>query len=211
MADEDSIKQIENNEGNEQEEKDPSEFSYSSSEEEDNDSVDSSMDEEYDSDDFLVDEYIRERDGEELENNNTPESNIKRFSQIFNSKRAKQREEEEDEDYVFREDLFNFPKDPEEWKEEDLKELWADAPLGMKKPGWDPVWAEDEDWEVVKEEIQAGRNPPIAPFYLPYRKYYPAIPDNHHDISNPKAVIEELDRIEEFLKWVSYIFPDGSS
>ncbi|KAL0369569.1 UNVERIFIED_CONTAM: hypothetical protein Sangu_0275000 [Sesamum angustifolium] len=81
----------------------------------------------------------------------------------------------------------------------------------MTKPGWDPNWVDEEEVDIISEEIKAGRDPPIAPFYVPYRKPYPAIPNNHHDISNPKAVIEELDRIEEFLRWVSYIFPDGST
>ena len=120
-------------------------------------------------------------------------------------------QEEEERKYKFYEDLFDFPKDPERWKEEDLREVWADAPAEMTKPGWDPVWAEEEDREVVNEEIQEGRDPGIQPFYVPYRKPYPAIPDNHYDIDTPKAVVEELDRIEEFLQWVSYIFPDGSS
>jgi hypothetical protein len=73
------------------------------------------------------------------------------------------------------------------------------------------VWADEEEWDIVREEIKAGRDPPIAPFYVPYRKPFPVIPDNHHDISNPKAVVEELDRIEEFLKWVSYVFEDGTT
>ncbi|KAJ7947936.1 TIC 100 protein [Quillaja saponaria] len=189
-----------------QEEPDAGKSSLSSSE--DSDSDDSSYEGDYEVEDSLT--YTRPGD-EPPESENTPEVNIKRFKQILESKRMKKMQEEEDRKYVFYEDLFDFPKDPENWREEDLKELWADAPLEMTKPGWDPVWADEEDWEVVNEEIKAGRKPPIAPFYLPYRKPYPAIPDNNYDVSNPKAVIEELDRIEEFLKWVSYIFPDGST
>lgn len=152
------------------------------------------------------------RPGEEIpESENTAEENIKLFSEVLGSKRLRRQNEEEDRNNVFHEDLFDFPEDPEDWREEDLKELWADAPLAMTKPGWDPVWADEDDWDIVREEIQAGRDPHIAPFYVPYRKPYPVIPDNHHDISNPKAVIEELDRIEEFLQWISYIFPDGST
>ncbi|XP_039125183.1 LOW QUALITY PROTEIN: protein TIC 100-like [Dioscorea cayenensis subsp. rotundata] len=154
--------------------------------------------------------YYDDTDDEEKDDNN-PESNIQRFTKVLDSSYMKKRLEQQERDYNYHEDLFDFPKDPEQWREEDLRELWADAPLGMTKPGWDPFWADEEDWEVVREEIKEGRDPPIAPFYLPYRKYYPAIPDNHHDISNPKSVIEELDRIEEFLRWVSYIFPDGST
>ncbi|KAK1587939.1 hypothetical protein Q3G72_018418 [Acer saccharum] len=152
------------------------------------------------------------RPGDEIpEWDNTPEINIRRFTRLLESNTMKKLHEEEDEDYIYHEDLYDFPDDPEKWTEEDLKELWADAPLGMTKPGWDPVWADEDDWEVVEDEIREGRDPPIAPFYLPYRKPYPAIPDNHFDISNPKAVVEELDRMEEFLTWVSYIFPDLSS
>ncbi|WCJ41711.1 MORN (Membrane Occupation and Recognition Nexus) repeat-containing protein [Euphorbia peplus] len=139
---------------------------------------------------------------------NTPEINIARFSEALDT--AKEREEDEEEEPTI-EELFDFPEDKENWKEEDLKELWADAPLEFTKPGWDPVWADERDWEIMKKEEKEGRDPPIAPFYLPYRPPYPVIPDNHYDISTPKAVIEELDRIEEFLTWVSYIFADGSS
>lgn len=177
-----------------------------------------SSESEYDSDgssdyDDEVDEpLVYTRPGEEPpESDNTPEVNIRRFSQILDGKRMRRQQEEEDENYVYHEDLFDFPEDPENWREEDLQELWMDAPLEMTKPGWDPIWADEEDWEIVRDEVAAGKDPPIAPFYVPYRKPYPAIPDNHYDISNPKAVIEELDRIEEFLRWVSYIFPDGSS
>ncbi|KAA8544195.1 hypothetical protein F0562_022169 [Nyssa sinensis] len=145
------------------------------------------------------------------EDDNSSEANVKRFMRILNSRRMRKAQEEEERENVYHEDLFDFPRDPENWREEDLKELWADAPIEMTKPGWDPNWVDEDELDVVREEIKAGRDPPIAPFYVPYRKYYPAIPDNHYDISNPKSVIEELDRIEEFLKWVSYIFPDGSS
>lgn len=91
------------------------------------------------------------------------------------------------------------------------QELWGDAPVGSTKPGWDPAWADEEDWELVQEELKDGGDPPYAPFYIPYRKPYPPIPDNNFDVSSPKSVIEELDRIEEFLTWVSYIFADGST
>ena len=40
-------------------------------------------------------------------------------------------QEEEERKYKFYEDLFDFPKDPERWKEEDLREVWADAPAEM--------------------------------------------------------------------------------
>ncbi|XP_068663974.1 protein TIC 100-like [Aristolochia californica] len=195
-------------------------------EEEDDDSSESSTKEEeeaqYEEDDY---DYYSDSDDseddnnepyieetyEEVEDDKSPEAVLRKFNEVLDSREYKKRLEKEDRGYVFYEDLFDFPEDPEKWREEDLEEYWEDAPLGMTEPGWDPVWADEEDWEVVREELQAGRDPKIAPFYVPYRRYFPAIPDNHFDISNPKSVIEELDRIEEFLKWVSYIFPDGSS
>ncbi|KAG9139342.1 hypothetical protein Leryth_011337 [Lithospermum erythrorhizon] len=145
------------------------------------------------------------------EASNTPSANFERFRQVLDSKRLRKERDQEDKEYTYLEDLYNFPKDKENWREEDLKELWGDAPYLMTKPGWDPKGADDEEVEIIENEIEEGREVPIAPFYVPYRKSYPVIPDNHHDISNPKSVVEELDRIEEFLTWVSYIFPDGSS
>ncbi|PHT35100.1 Protein TIC [Capsicum baccatum] len=158
--------------------------------------------------------YTRAGDGEpdeDSEENNTAEANVRRYMKVLNSKTLKRELEEEEKGAVYQEDLFDFPRDYENWREIDLKELWADAPLAMTKPGWDPNWVDEEEEDIVAEEYDAGREPPIAPFYVPYRKPYPVIPDNHYDISNPKSVIEELDRIEEFLKWVSFIFADGSS
>ncbi|KAL9247396.1 hypothetical protein vseg_020832 [Gypsophila vaccaria] len=141
----------------------------------------------------------------------SPAANIERFHRALNSRRLRRAEAEEEKSVTRPEEQFNFPPDRENWREEDLQELWADGPTAATKPGWDPAWADDEDWRIVEEEVGQGKEPAIAPFYLPYRKHYPVIPDNHYDISNPKAVIEELDRIEEFLRWVSYVFPDGSS
>ncbi|XP_010690024.2 protein TIC 100 [Beta vulgaris subsp. vulgaris] len=137
--------------------------------------------------------------------------NVKKFARVYQSPRYKRALEEEENNIEYEEDKFNFPKDRENWREEDLRELWADAPFDTDKPGWDPVWADEQDWRAVAEELKEGNDPPIAPFYVPYRKGYPVIPNNHHDISSPKSVIEELDRTEEFMRWVSYIFPDGSS
>ncbi|XP_057989895.1 protein TIC 100 isoform X1 [Hevea brasiliensis] len=196
----------------EKEQEDPDAEKRSSSSSDSDSDSDSDYDFDYDyapGQDATV-PYTRPGD-EPPPSDNTPEINIARFSQVLDSKQMKKMEEEEERNYTYYEDLFNFPEDEENWREEDLKELWADAPLEMTKPGWDPVWADEEDWEIMRNEMKKGRDPPIAPFYLPYRPPYPVIPDNHYDISNPKAVIEELDRIEEFLTWVSYIFPDGSS
>lgn len=172
-----------------------------------------------DDDEEILKNYVPVRYGEapppEM---NTPEINVARFNRATKSPRyqdlldyEEDLEEDVDEAEVYNARLFDFPKDPENWMEQDLKELWADAPLEMTKPGWDPAFADEEDWEVVKDMYKAGKVPPIAPFYLPYRQPYPVVPDDHVDIATPKAVIEELDRIEEFLTWVSYVFADGSS
>ncbi|XP_028776973.1 protein TIC 100, partial [Neltuma alba] len=191
----------------------------SSSEDSDNDSdaesessYDSSYEGDYEEGNDVRDALAYRRSREELAQlENTPEANFELFSEVLDSKRLKSMHEEEDKEILAQSDPFDFPKDPENWREEDLGEFWADGPLEIGGTGWDPVWADEDDWEYVREELAAGRKPPIAPFYVPFRKYNPAIPDNHFDISTPKAVIEELDRIEEFLQWVSYIFPDGSS
>ncbi|KAL5580250.1 hypothetical protein UlMin_012692 [Ulmus minor] len=199
------------------------EKSYEPEDEDSSDESNSDSDSDFDSSDSEAEEgkpkeeedssltYTRPIDLLPETDDNSPETNVKMFSQVLESKRMRKAIEEEEREYVFYEDLFDFPEDPENWNEEDLQELWADAPIGMGKPGWDPVWADEDDWEIVNKEIAAGRDPPIAPFYLPYRRPYPVIPDDHHDISNPKAVVEELDRIEEFLTWVSFVFQDGSS
>ncbi|GFQ05622.1 protein tic 100 [Phtheirospermum japonicum] len=185
--------------------------SSSSSSDSDGD-YDSGSDEDYEPVSYVrPDGTTQELDPYDSDSENTPEANISRFNRLLNSKRLRRLEEEEEEDADYHEDLFDFPKDPENWREEDVRELWADAPIEMTKPGWDPHNVDEEEVEIISEEIKAGRDPPIAPFYVPYRKYYPVIPDNHYDISNPKSVIEELDRIEEFLTWQSYIFEDGSS
>ncbi|XP_027341047.1 protein TIC 100 [Abrus precatorius] len=142
---------------------------------------------------------------------NNPETNLKEFSEALDSKTVQESSEELVRELWEEDNRYDFPKDPEEWTEEDLRECWADGPLEISGTGWDPVWATDEDWKYVLGELAEGGNPPIAPFYVPFRKHYPPIPDNHFDIASPKDVIEELDRIEEFLKWVSYVFEDGST
>ncbi|KAI3799329.1 hypothetical protein L1987_34622 [Smallanthus sonchifolius] len=137
---------------------------------------------------------------------------FKKVSQILESDEYKKLEESEEVNDVDNiEELYDFPPDPENWKEEDLREIWADAPPFMMKPGWDPNWVDKDELEIINEEIREGRDPPIAPFYVPYRKHYPVIPHNHYDIRNAKSVIEELDRIEEFLTWHSFVFADGST
>lgn len=189
----------------------PIESSSSSSDDDDDSEFYADDDSDYEPLTYVRPDGTTRQIADESDDENTAEVNIPRFAKILGSKRLQREEEEEEEDAEYPEDQFDFPPDPENWKEEDLMELWADAPVGMTKPGWDPNLVDEEDVDVISEEIKAGRDPPIAPFYVPYRKPYPVIPDNHHDISNPKSVIEELDRIEEFLIWVSYIFQDGSS
>lgn len=150
-------------------------------------------------------------DGGAASTKNDPETNLEEFTEALQSPTMKEMREEDDPLIVEDENHYDFPEDPENWTEQDLRELWADGPNEIGGTGWDPVWATEDEWRFVLDEIADGEEPPIAPFYLPYRKHYPAIPDNHYDIANPKAVIEELDRIEEFLKWVSYVFEDGST
>ncbi|TKY48614.1 MORN motif [Spatholobus suberectus] len=182
---------------------------------------DSDSDSDYDSDtsyDEEEDEAFRRAfrfrggdEGPEDPKGNDPEANLREFSEALENPAVKEMQEEDDPLIVEEDNPYDFPKDPEEWTEQDLRELWADGPKEIGGTGWDPVWATEDEWRYVLDEIADGEEPPIAPFYLPYRKHYPPIPDNHYDIANPKAVIEELDRIEEFLKWVSYVFEDGDT
>ncbi|PSR95488.1 Protein TIC like [Actinidia chinensis var. chinensis] len=140
------------------------------------------------------------------------EENAKEFIELLSSPQMM-----ESRDLWIQEDrkdrLFNFPKDPENWTEEDLWEMWADHPNGFDKQGWDPAWVGKKEMKVLREHAEDGRDVPIAPFYVPYRRSYPVVPPRsfHYSINRPKAVVEELDMIEEFLNWVSYIFPDDST
>ncbi|KAK7402078.1 hypothetical protein VNO78_14057 [Psophocarpus tetragonolobus] len=180
----------------------------------------SESDSDYESYDEEEDEAFRrafevrgedEDEEEEEEVRDDPEENLREFSKALESPAVKEMQEEMDPVFVEEENPYDFPEDPEGWTEKDLRELWADGPREISGTGWDPVWATDDDWRYVLNEIADGEDPPTAPFYLPFRKHYPAIPDNHYDIATPKDAIEELDRIEEFLKWVSYVFQDGST
>lgn len=185
---------------------------------------DSDSDSDYDSDysyDEAEDEAFRRAFGQRDDGDDSsspenpkredPEANFRAFSEALESPAMKELHEELDPLIAEKKNPYDFPRDPEEWTEQDLREFWADGPYEIGGTGWDPVWATDDEWRYVKEQIADGEEPPIAPFYLPYRKHYPPIPDNHYDIATPKDAIEELDRIEEFLKWVSYIFEDGST
>ncbi|KAJ6937315.1 hypothetical protein NC652_011842 [Populus alba x Populus x berolinensis] len=76
------------------------------------------------------------RPGDEIpESENTPEKTIERFAEVLESKRMKTMKEDEYRNCVFYEDFFDFPKDGENWREEDLREFWADPPWESTKPG----------------------------------------------------------------------------
>ncbi|KAI5412380.1 protein TIC 100 [Lathyrus oleraceus] len=107
---------------------------------------------------------------------------------------------------------FDFPPDNEDWREEDLRELWDSGNNAITGTGWDLNLTPPDDWTHVLTQLDDGKDLPIAPFYLPYRKPIPPIPNNNNiSIKGPEGVIEEFDRIEEFLKWVSYVFEDGTT
>nr|GLL31171.1 protein TIC 100 [Ipomoea trifida] len=158
-----------------------------------------------DSDSEEEEEYIYEHPA------TTRAETVRRFVRVLNKKKLRRELEEEETEGPSIEEEYDFPVDPEKWTEEDVKELWADPPVGSGKTGWDPSWVDAEDEEMIRGELREGRDPYFGPFYVPYRKPFPAVPDNHHEIATPKAVIEELDKTEEFMRWVSYIFDDGSS
>ncbi|CAJ1955801.1 unnamed protein product [Sphenostylis stenocarpa] len=184
---------------------------------------DSESDSDYDSDysyDEAEDEEFRrslqlrgedEEEEPQEDKRNNPETNLRDFSRALDSAAMKELHEELDPLIAEEQNPFDFPEDPENWTEQDLRELWADGVPEISGTGWDPALATEEEYRFVNEQLADGEDPPIAPFYLPYRKHYPPIPDNHYDIATPKDAIEELDRIEEFLKWVSYVFQDGST
>lgn len=109
-------------------------------------------------------------------------------------------------------EIFDFPEDPENWTEEDLQEIWADAhPELIDDIGWDPDVVSWSDWDQIQDLREKGEKVTTEPFYVPYRKYYPPILKNHIDINSPMSVVEELERLEEFIKWASYVFKDGST
>eukprot|EP01018_Ginkgo_biloba_P018256 Gb_21240 [translate_table: standard] len=164
------------------------------------------LDESEDQSSEIEEEYL---DEEEFERRRTEA--VERRRRMMEEKEEEE-EEDEEEPVLSPAEEFDFPKDPEGWTEEDLQELWTDAPTEITNDiGWDPDLADEDDWELIDSLRSEGKTMDLQPFYVPYRKYYPVIPDNHHDIENPKAAVEELERIEEFLKWVSYVFPDGST
>ncbi|KAL3682761.1 hypothetical protein R1sor_000783 [Riccia sorocarpa] len=176
-------------------------------EEEDNDD---------DDEDDLDDEDYDDTDEEdEEEPGAVGEEFAKQRREAARLRREKRLEEEEaeaesdDEDVIEEDELWNFPVDEYKWTEADIGEEWADPWPGDDKVGFDPDLVEDDE-EVVKQWNE-GRGPPQRPYYVPYRKSYPLIPEDHPDIQTPQDVVEELERYEEFLSWVSYIFEDGST
>lgn len=140
-----------------------------------------------------------------------PETNYKDTMEALQSPAAKKVLERNARRAVDPFNPFDFPPDDEDWTEEDLLELWDNGNNSIGGTGWDPKLATPEEWDYVKGQLAKGKDVPVAPFYLPYRKPIPPIPNNNFAIKGPEGVIEELDRIEEFLKWVSYIFEDGTT
>lgn len=160
-------------------------------------------------------------DSESESDTDEDESDDDGLEKVLNYISSKKREKKLlnfEEQFDDRGKIYDFPKDPENWDEKDLKELWADPLPWSQRPGWDPKqhYSDDEgyneysDYSGDSSSEEEMDDLPVAPFYLPYRKLYPVVPSNHFDIRTPKDVIEELDRTEEFLRWVSFIFPDGS-
>ena len=170
------------------------------------DSDDDSEDEDYDDDE----DEDAEEEGEGRTESTEAGADDQEQSATDKRRARKRREEEEDDEVLEEEDEWNFPIDREEWTEEDLEEEWADPTPADDTVGRDPELAEDDEELIAKLE-KDGRAPPQRPYYVPYRKWYPSIPEDHPDIDSPEAVVEELERMEEFLVWASYIFEDGSS
>lgn len=141
-----------------------------------------------------------------------PKTNLKDVIEALEtSETVRKNRERNDPRRIIPYDPFDFPRDPENWTEEDLREFWDNSANRITGTGWDPVFAEEDELDYVSEKLAKGKDAPVAPFYLPYRKPVPPVPDNNPAIKGPMDVIEELDRIEEFLKWVSYVFEDGST
>lgn len=175
-----------------------------------------SSDEEYsddDSDYSSDDDEEEEQEGEDWtpeEREEAEKRRRERRRQRHDEAAEKEQEEEDDDDVVEEDDLWNFPIDREHWTEEDLGEVWADNWAESSAVGYDPELVDDEDVERFEDLRRKGKGPPDTPFYVPYRKFYPPIPDNHYDIRSAEDVVEELERTEEFLVWSSYVFKDGS-
>lgn len=124
-------------------------------------------------------------------------------------RKRKEKEVEEEEDEVLEEeDEWNFFIDRENWIEEDLEEEWVDFILVDDMVGWDLELVEDDEEFIVKFE-KDGRVFFWRLYYVFYRKVYFLIFEDYFDIDSFEVVVEELECMEEFFVWVSYIFEDG--
>ena len=75
--------------------------------------------------------------GSSDEDDKSPEATVRKVTEDLESRNVKKKQEREERNYVYPEDLFNFPKDPEKWREEDLRELMA--PSNPPSPAGTPA------------------------------------------------------------------------
>ncbi|KAI3690838.1 hypothetical protein L2E82_49049 [Cichorium intybus] len=90
----------------------------------------------------------------------TPEANFRRFTQVLESEEYKKLEyaqEINDVDNI--DELFNFPHDPKDWKEKDLKEYWAMLPDGSMYEGiiWDDLAHGKGVYEAEQGLVRLGK------------------------------------------------------
>eukprot|EP00250_Pteridium_aquilinum_P015613 c22673_g4_i2 orf=824-3472(-) len=166
-------------------------------------------------------EYSSDDDSEYTDDSDDDEEGVEEGGDAEKKEKAEEKTpEEEEQDFKKRlqdeladeEELWNFPPDREHWTEEDLGEHWEDCWGDTRAVGWDPNMISEPSKEKYEQLWAEGKpGPPGTPYYVPYRKHYPPIPDNHFDIQTPEDVVEELERVEEFLVWYSYLFKNGSS
>lgn len=199
----------------EEEEEDPQDDDLDSDK-----SSESEYDSDYDSDDYnshllsmgiIPEGYEPPENVPEETSTFTPQEFVDEALKTINHPPLRKMQAEAEERFLTKKDPFDFPYDPENWSEKDLQELWTTGPPLDNNTGWDPDWAGRKEWEQVAIGAEHGLNPRIAPFYVPYRKPYPVLPKVIPYLRNPLNLLEELDRIEEVLKWVSYIFPNGNT
>ncbi|CAK8535338.1 unnamed protein product [Lathyrus sativus] len=154
---------------------------------------------------------IQNTEQEDPESDFDPAANYKGVMEALQSVDAKNVLEKNARLAVHRFNPFEYPQDDEDWSEKDLREVWDNGNNVISGTGWDPNSVAPDEWVYVETQLANGRDVPVAPFYLPYRKHLPQVPPKNVNIKSPMDFIEELDRIEEFLKWVSYIFEDGTT
>ena len=75
--------------------------------------------------------------GSSDEDDKSPEATVRKFIKALESRTVKKKQEKEERNYVYPEERFNFPKDPENWREEDLRELMA--PSNPPSPAGTPA------------------------------------------------------------------------